>query len=44
MVRATAHSVPFSVATNSVPAAPRVRMLSRRAWNVVQLLADVNSR
>ena len=44
MVRATAQSVPFRVATNSVPAAARVRMFSLRAWNVVQLLVEVSSR
>ena len=44
MVRDIAHNVPFSVATGTVPLAPRVRMLSRRAWNVVQFDVDVSSR
>ena len=43
-MRATAHSVPLSVATGSLPAAVRVRMLSRRAWNVVQFDVEVSSR
>ena len=43
-MRATAHNVPFSVATGSVPRSPRVRMFSRRDWNVVQLEVDVSSR
>ncbi len=44
IVRATAHSVPLRVATCSVPRSVRVRMLSRRAWNVVQFEVDVSSR
>jgi hypothetical protein len=44
MVRAIAHSVPFSVATGWFPASVRVRMFNRRAWNVVQFEVDVNSR
>ena len=44
MVRVIAQSVPFSVATGPVPDANRARMLSRRAWNSVQLEVEVISR
>ena len=44
IVRATAQSVPFRVATGTVPRSVRVRMLSRRAWYVVQFDVDVSSR
>lgn len=43
-MRATAHRVPFKVATGTVPDALRMRMFSRRDWNVVQFEVDVSSR
>src|SRR5439155_13786955 len=44
IVRATAHRVPFSVATGSFPRSPFARMFSRRAWKVVQFDVLVSSR
>ena len=44
IVRAAAQSVPFCVASGVLPRSPRVRMLRRRDWNVVQFEVDVSSR